>query len=276
MSRSCDISGADEGDHRTGSGRRQPNSTQIRLILARPAFFRLYAAAQAEAGSAGIPHCDREKPCPSHRKVRKCPIFRRRTPIMMGSCQTDIRCRLIMTTTLSATDVSARQIIDSSSIVTFFQPILSARQRSVVGAEALSRGLVGVEAMTRGSASARDRTGTIIPPVDLFRMAASEGLLLELDRLCRDTAIRSFAQLPRHEENWEIWLGEDDANGRPDPTTGQIGPHRTLSRLHQPDLGTAAGTSGRLKLRSDSACPILVCQSFERFPTMVPPWSSRR
>jgi EAL domain-containing protein (putative c-di-GMP-specific phosphodiesterase class I) len=136
-----------------------------------------------------------------------------------------------MTTTLSATDVSARQIIDSSSIVTFFQPILSARQRSVVGAEALSRGLVGVEAMTRGSASARDRSGTIIPPIDLFRMAASEGLLLELDRLCRDTAIRSFAQLPRHEE-LILFLNFDGAAIEQDPDVL----NHTLTRIAEAGL----------------------------------------
>jgi len=99
---------------------------------------------------------------------------------------------------------SAREIIETSGIVTYFQPILSARQRSVVGAEALSRGVIGVEALTRGTSgvnfAALTEGGQLIPPATLFRMAAEEGLTLPLERLCRETAIRSFAQLERHED----------------------------------------------------------------------------
>jgi EAL domain-containing protein (putative c-di-GMP-specific phosphodiesterase class I) len=99
---------------------------------------------------------------------------------------------------------TARDIIDSKSVVTYFQPILSARQRSVVGAEALSRGVVGVEALSRGTPGAGiagvTENGCLVPPTQLFRMAADEGVTLDLDRLCRQNAIRTFAALPRHED----------------------------------------------------------------------------
>ena len=107
-------------------------------------------------------------------------------------------------TTTATEGFTAREIIDSKSVVTFFQPILSARQRAVVGAEALSRGVVGVEALSRGTAGAGlaaiTEDGRLIPPVELFRMAADEGVTLDLDRLCRQNAIRTFASLPRHED----------------------------------------------------------------------------
>src|SRR5580704_11539479 len=94
--------------------------------------------------------------------------------------------------------VTAREIIDSNGVVTFFQPILSARQRSVVGAEALSRGLIGVEALSRGPGV--DKGGGLIAPSKLFAMAAEAGLTLPLERLCRETAVRTFAKLPNRQE----------------------------------------------------------------------------
>ena len=94
-----------------------------------------------------------------------------------------------------AISTSARDIIDTSGVVTYFQPILSARQRSVVGAEALSRGVIGVEALARANtiAVADEPTSVdqIILPGKLFSMAAAEGLTLEMEKLCRITAIRT-------------------------------------------------------------------------------------
>ncbi len=104
-----------------------------------------------------------------------------------------------MTTAIEGT-ITARQLIESSGIVTYFQPILSARQRSVVGAEALSRGVVGVEALSRGTHAALTEQGQLIPAPRLFEMAAREGLTLELERLCRDKAVAAFAALERHRD----------------------------------------------------------------------------
>lgn len=119
------------------------------------------------------------------------------------------------------TQITAREIIESNGIVTHFQPILSARQRSVIGAEALSRGVVGVEALSSGSGKngvqVRGQPG-LIPPSQLFRMAADEGVSLPLERLCRQTAIRTFANLERHEDlilflNVDSSVVEHDSNG---------------------------------------------------------------
>ena len=114
---------------------------------------------------------------------------------------------------------SIRQIIDSNGVVTFFQPILSARQRSVVGAEALSRGLIGVEALSRGPGV--DKGGGLIAPAKLFAMAAEEGLTLPLERLCRETAVRTFAKLPNRKElilfiNLDARVLEQDSSGLDD------------------------------------------------------------
>jgi EAL domain-containing protein (putative c-di-GMP-specific phosphodiesterase class I) len=95
-----------------------------------------------------------------------------------------------------AADVNIRHIIETGSVVTFFQPILSARQRSVIGAEALSRGLIGVEALSRHSNPA----GQLIMPGQLFSMAAAEQMTPQLERLCRATAVKTFAGLERHED----------------------------------------------------------------------------
>jgi EAL domain-containing protein (putative c-di-GMP-specific phosphodiesterase class I) len=101
------------------------------------------------------------------------------------------------------TAATARQILDTHGVITYFQPILSARTRSVVGAEALSRGLVGVEAVCRGGMSGIDdpsQSQHLIPPTKLFAMAAAEGLSVPMERLCRATAISTFAKMDRHED----------------------------------------------------------------------------
>jgi EAL domain-containing protein (putative c-di-GMP-specific phosphodiesterase class I) len=114
----------------------------------------------------------------------------------------------------SCAQPSARQIIQSRGVVTYFQPILSARQKAVTGLEALSRGIVGVEALSRGAVPSSDE---VIPPFQLFRMAEEEGLAGELERLCRETAIRTFARLPNRPEDLILFLNFDSSqdDGRP-------------------------------------------------------------
>src|SRR5262249_10235903 len=77
---------------------------------------------------------------------------------------------------------TAREIIAARAVVTHFQPIYSAKQKSIVGVEALSRG--------RNPATAE-----IVPPAELFALARAEQLDLELEDLCRDTALRTFAAM---------------------------------------------------------------------------------
>ena len=76
---------------------------------------------------------------------------------------------------------SIQELLKTRGIVTYFQPILSARQMSIVGLEALSRG-VGADS-------------GVICPRTLFKAAGEAGLTAELDQLCRQQAVRAFSRL---------------------------------------------------------------------------------
>lgn len=78
--------------------------------------------------------------------------------------------------------VNIGDIIQNKEIITYFQPIVSVRQRSIIGFEALTRGI-------------DNKTGRIIPPNQLFSLAEVEDKTVELDRLCREKALCSFKDL---------------------------------------------------------------------------------
>ena len=80
-------------------------------------------------------------------------------------------------------DFDAADLIRQKQIETHFQPIVSVRRKMVIGVEALSRGV--------------DVNGQTIAPRVLFDRARHENLTLELDFLCRETALRNFAPLHR-------------------------------------------------------------------------------
>lgn len=108
---------------------------------------------------------------------------------------------------------SIHDILAAGNVCTHFQPILSARRKSIVGLEALSRGIAGIEAISAGSVAWE---GGLIPPVTLFQMAESEGVVPQLEQLCRETAARRFAALPDRPEglvlfmNFELLAASDD------------------------------------------------------------------
>jgi EAL domain-containing protein (putative c-di-GMP-specific phosphodiesterase class I) len=79
------------------------------------------------------------------------------------------------------------QIISQQAIQTFFQPIISIRQKCIVGLESLSRGIDGA-------------TGDVISPEILFDMAEARGVTVELDRLCREKALAAFQSLSPNQE----------------------------------------------------------------------------
>lgn len=79
----------------------------------------------------------------------------------------------------SSSVVSIHDIVRSNALVAHFQPILSARRKSLVGFEALARG-------TRAGAD-------LLPPTLLFDMADAAGISEELDLLCRKHAVSTFA-----------------------------------------------------------------------------------
>jgi len=98
---------------------------------------------------------------------------------------------------------SIHDILDSNGLLAHFQPILSARQKSIVGLEALARGIAGVEAMSLGSALV---DGKLISPESLLRMARREGAVDRLERQCQETAVRSFADLRNRPEGLVLFM----------------------------------------------------------------------
>ncbi len=67
-------------------------------------------------------------------------------------------------------------ILDNESIITYFQPIIDAHTKEIVGYECLSRGL--------------KEDGTIMPPNLMFEAARKTEMLFNLDRQCRISAIK--------------------------------------------------------------------------------------
>jgi EAL domain-containing protein (putative c-di-GMP-specific phosphodiesterase class I) len=76
--------------------------------------------------------------------------------------------------------VSIHDIFRSKSIVAHFQPILSARRKSLVGFEALARGVVNVS--------------DLVPPLTLFDLANQAGIADDVDVVCREQAVSSFSR----------------------------------------------------------------------------------
>lgn len=77
----------------------------------------------------------------------------------------------------SLTAILARKHLDMH-----FQPIISLKKKAILGVEALAR-------------PTAPGTGRSISPLDLFAMAAHDGRTLELDRLCRSEALRTFSPM---------------------------------------------------------------------------------
>ena len=97
---------------------------------------------------------------------------------------------MLSISTSTETTFDVKNIVASASLETHFQPIISVRRNQTIGVEALSRG--------------RNADGTLIPPLDLFRSAAAQNLVVELDYLCRLTSLRNF--LPLHKANPNLIL----------------------------------------------------------------------
>lgn len=99
-------------------------------------------------------------------------------------------------------DTPLRRIIQERGVTTHFQPIFSARQKTVVGMEALARGMKA--------------DGNLVSPYDLFKMAANEGLSLVVEELCRESAVRSFTRLDARPAELLLFLNLDLV-GQPNP-----------------------------------------------------------
>jgi EAL domain-containing protein (putative c-di-GMP-specific phosphodiesterase class I) len=88
-----------------------------------------------------------------------------------------------MSSGLTVAPRSIGSLIESRGITAHFQPIVSARQRSVMGLEALARGVSG--------------GGAPLSAATLFDMAAEASLTNALERVCCRVAIERFAELAR-------------------------------------------------------------------------------
>lgn len=71
-------------------------------------------------------------------------------------------------------------IINNERLITYFQPIIDVKDNSIYGYELLSRGI--------------KKNGTIMPPNEMFNLAAESDLTFNLDRLARETAITNAAK----------------------------------------------------------------------------------
>ncbi len=89
-----------------------------------------------------------------------------------------------------------KEIVDEKSLVAYFQPIVSVGRKMICGFEGLVRGI-------------NTLTNELISPIDLFKAAQDEGLVIELDRACRDIVIKSFANLYSENSNMLLFLNID-------------------------------------------------------------------
>lgn len=71
-----------------------------------------------------------------------------------------------------------REIIEKKDIIVEFQPIYSLNTKKYIGLEALSRGMY---------------KGEVVSPFFMFDTAKKDGTALELDRVCREKAMRAFS-----------------------------------------------------------------------------------
>ena len=72
-----------------------------------------------------------------------------------------------------------QEVIEAESVVPYFQPLVSLKRKQVFGFEGLIRGI-------------HPRDKTLIPPLELFGMAAREGRTETLDQLCRKKTLEAF------------------------------------------------------------------------------------
>lgn len=96
----------------------------------------------------------------------------------------------------SLTEEEYGYLLRCRNIITLFQPIVSVKNRSVIGYEALSRGI------------AQNR---IIPPSVIFTTARKNGTSLEVDRLCREKAIETYSGFYRGNRDFILSINIDSS-----------------------------------------------------------------
>lgn len=97
---------------------------------------------------------------------------------------------------LVAEEIDIKHIIENQRIETHFQPIVSVLKRKTIGVEALARYM-------------HPDSGRYVPPLALFKLAAEKGLTVEMDRLCRLTALRNFQTMARQNPDLLLFINLD-------------------------------------------------------------------
>jgi EAL domain-containing protein (putative c-di-GMP-specific phosphodiesterase class I) len=83
--------------------------------------------------------------------------------------------------------LSVAEVLRRDLLVPYFQPVLSARQRTIMGVEALARAPLP--------------NGLVLDAEWLFSRAAAEDLVAELDRRCCEKAVERFASARRRDDH---------------------------------------------------------------------------
>lgn len=91
--------------------------------------------------------------------------------------------------------INLEWLLRHKSVQTYFQPIVSARKHAVIGLEALSRGV--------------SMNGGIIMPQAMFSTAALHDKSVELDRLCRKTALKNYKDIFMQDNSRFLFLNLD-------------------------------------------------------------------
>jgi len=91
-----------------------------------------------------------------------------------------------------------KQLIETENIKVFYQPIISIKQKTIIGMEALCRGFI-------------NSSSNLIPPDMMFALAERENTLLELDRFCRKKAIETFTNLNLNKNDYLLFLNINTA-----------------------------------------------------------------
>lgn len=100
--------------------------------------------------------------------------------------------KLIRRLNPSLSPAALKDILLNKKIIVHFQPILSARNHSVIGFEGLVRGIMP--------------NGDLIQPISLFNSARKHELTMELDRLCREKILAEFAKIFHSNERSMLFL----------------------------------------------------------------------
>jgi EAL domain-containing protein (putative c-di-GMP-specific phosphodiesterase class I) len=92
-----------------------------------------------------------------------------------------------------------RDVLQAHSMASHFQPIISIREKRVIGLEALIR-------------ATDPKTGHAISPTYLFDAASRHSQSLALDRFCRESAVEGFAALARLDPELILFVNLDVAS----------------------------------------------------------------